>query len=153
MKHALTLLVTLAALPLAAPAATYRWVDGNGRVNYGDAPPPAAREVRQLDEAAGRVSTIEAVPADQLQRDRERVLQARVERLERELDDLRRAPAVVPVAMPQPYYNPAWPIGYGGFYPYAFPVAGFGHRPPFRAGHAPRALPPRGGMRVGVVRR
>ena len=114
MKRALALLAA-AALPLAAPAATYRWVDDNGRVNYGDAPPPAARQVRQLDEAAGRVSTIEAVPAEQLQRERERALQARVDRLERELDDLRRAPAVVPAAMPQPYYNtyPAWPTGYG----------------------------------------
>ena len=148
MKRALALLAA-AALPLAAPAATFRWVDDGGRVHYGDAPPPTARQIRQLDEAAGRVSTIEAVPAEQLQRDRERVLQARLDRLEREIDDLRRAPAVVPVAMPmpQPYYTS--PVFYGA--PYA--VAPLRFRPAFRVVHAPRPIPPRAGIRVGVVRR
>jgi hypothetical protein len=147
MRRSLALLTALLALPLAAHAATYRWVDDNGRVHYGDAPPPAAREVRQLDEAAGRVSTIEAVPADQLQRDRERALQARLDRLEREIDDLRRAPAVVPVPVPVQA-----PVYTGAVWGAPFAVAPVRFRPPFRAVHAPRPLPPRGGVRV-VVRR
>jgi glutaredoxin len=35
-----TLLIVLSLLSLQAQAATYRWVDADGRVNYGDRPPP-----------------------------------------------------------------------------------------------------------------
>lgn len=41
----------LAALLLAAlpAAAQYRWVDGDGRVNYGDQPPSDARQLTRID--------------------------------------------------------------------------------------------------------
>jgi hypothetical protein len=87
-------------LPLALAAATYKWIDENGVVNYGNTPPAAARQVRQLDEEAGRVSTIPAVPKAQIERESDRLLRARVTRLEEELEDLRRARAAATVPMP-----------------------------------------------------
>jgi hypothetical protein len=115
------------AAPFAAHAETYKWVDTNGVVNYGNAPPGGARQVARLDEAAGRVSTIPSVPREKLERERRALLEARVERLERELDDLRRAQAAA-VAVPAYAPYPALPA-----YALAYPVVrvhGF-HRPPF----------------------
>ncbi|NMG37207.1 DUF4124 domain-containing protein [Azoarcus sp. TTM-91] len=45
---AAALLAAACAGALAQAPTTYRWVDGNGRVNYSDQPPPAS--IRQLDE-------------------------------------------------------------------------------------------------------
>ena len=38
-----TLLAAACALPLAAHAQVYKWVDENGKVRYGDTPPPKAK--------------------------------------------------------------------------------------------------------------
>ncbi len=48
---ALAAALLLVALPTFAQ---YRWVDSNGRVNYGDAPPPDAKNLSRMD---GRPST------------------------------------------------------------------------------------------------
>jgi hypothetical protein len=135
-------------IPLVLAAATYRWVDERGAVNYGDAPPAAARQVRQLDEEAGRVSTIPAVPRAQLERESERLLRARVARLEEEMEELRRARAAAPVAVPafDPYY--AYPPPFAVFAPaYALPI----HRFHFRKAHRPVHPPLRGGVSVRVT--
>jgi hypothetical protein len=104
-------------LPLAAFAASYKWVDDKGAVNYGDAPPASARQVRQLDEAAGRVSTIPAVPQAQRERESDFLLRARIARLESEIEAQRRAQVAVPVLVP--VYDPfaVQPIVRGGFTP------------------------------------
>jgi Domain of unknown function (DUF4124) len=129
-------------LPLAATAATDRWVDEKGVVNYGNAPPVAARQVRQLDEEASRVSTISAVPRAQLEREKDFLLRARIARLEEELEAQRRARAAAPVPMPvyEPYYAyPPLVAGYAPGYgvPFYWPRARIGHRPvhaPVRSG-------------------
>ncbi len=38
-----TLLAAACALPIAAHAQVYKWVDEHGRVRYGDTPPPSAK--------------------------------------------------------------------------------------------------------------
>lgn len=129
-------------LPLAAFAATYRWIDDKGAVNYGDAPPAAARQVRQLDEAAGRVSTIPAVPQAQRERESDFLLRARIARLEAEIEAQRRAQVAVPVLVP--VYDPfvVQPTVLGGFTPVFGPPhhwrrARWQHRPvhpPVRSG-------------------
>ena len=134
-------------LPLAATAATYKWVDEKGVVNYGDSPPAAARQVRQLDEEAARVSTISAVPRAQLEREKDFLLRARIARLEEELEAQRRARAAAPVPMSvyEPYYAyPPLVVGYAPGYgvPYLWPRSRLGHRPV----HAPV----RGGVSVRV---
>lgn len=134
-------------IPLALSAATFRWVDGKGAVHYGDAPPAAAREVRQLDEEAGRVSTIPAAPRAQLERENERLLRVRVARLEEEIDELRRArAAAAPIPVVDPYFGFAPPVAV--FAPaYAFPV----HRLRFRTVHRPVHPPLRGGVSVRLT--
>jgi len=135
-------------LPLALAAATYKWIDEKGVVNYGNTPPAAARQVRQLDEEAGRVSTIPAVPKAQIERESDRLLRARVTRIEEELEDLRRARAAATVPLPayDPYY--AYPPPVGIYAPvYAVPL----HRPRFRVAHRPVHPPLRGGVSVRVV--
>lgn len=145
--RAAALLVALlaAAAPVAAPAAaaeTYRWVDARGVVNYGDKPPAGAQNVRRLDEDAGRVSTIPAVPREDLARQRERLLEARIERLERELDEQRAraatAAAAPVVIVPAPVFaaGPAFvPVFVG-------PAAGvrIAHRPRFHGVFRPPAF-------------
>lgn len=46
--HTLALIALLAAAAAGPAAAQYRWVDADGRVNYGDRPPPDAKDVRSL---------------------------------------------------------------------------------------------------------
>lgn len=135
-------------IPLALAAATYKWIDERGVVNYGNAPPAAARQVKQLDEEASRVSTIPAVPRAQLEREKERLLRARVARLEQEIDELRRARAAAPAPTHafDRYY--AFPQAVAVYAPaYAFPV----HRSRFRAEHRPVHAPFRGGVTVRVT--
>lgn len=58
-------LFSLAALLLAAlpVAAQYRWVDGDGRVNYGDQPPSDARDLTRIDpRGASRDDPATALP-------------------------------------------------------------------------------------------
>lgn len=118
----LVVLLALAAAP-AVPAEIYRWVDEKGVVNYGAKPPEGAKKVKQLDQDAVTVSTVPAPPppSAQRQRQRELALEARVERLERELYEFERARATVPIVMPAyPAYAPAYPayaVGYSAFYP------------------------------------
>jgi hypothetical protein len=100
----------LFALPLATQAALYKWVDENGVVNYGDTPPAGTKEARQLDEATSSLSVFPGMSKDELARLRARDEQARIERLEREVAELRaRPPAPAPVYDAQaPTYVPAY---------------------------------------------
>jgi Domain of unknown function (DUF4124) len=140
-------LIGAGMLPFAVIAATYKWVDERGVVNYGDAPPRAARQVRQLDEEASRVSTIPAVPRAQLERENDRLLRARVARLEEELESQRRAQSALPVPVPvyEPYY--AYSPLVAGYAP-VFGVPRF--RPHARFGHRPVHPPVRSGVSIRV---
>jgi Domain of unknown function (DUF4124) len=116
------------AVPAAAHAGIYKWVDETGGVTYGNAPPPGAKKVTPLDEDNGRVSTVPGIPPEQLARQRQLELEARVQRLERELYEQRLRDAM---AAAQPYpgyagYAPGY-VGYGGYagYPGYFPAYGF----------------------------
>lgn len=92
-RTAFPVVLALAALPLAASAELYKWIDEKGVVNYGDRPPANARQARALDESTARVSVVPGLPAETLQRERERALEARAAELERELQAARRSAA------------------------------------------------------------
>jgi glutaredoxin len=50
MNRLPVLLLSLSLVAAATPAAAqYKWVDGSGRVSYGDNPPPGARNVQRVD--------------------------------------------------------------------------------------------------------
>ena len=95
-----------------ASAELYKWVDEGGVVNYGDKPPAGALQVRSLDEDRSSVSVVPGLSKEELERQRKSVEQARIERLERELADLQRAPAPVAQAQESTTYYP----GYYGYY-------------------------------------
>jgi hypothetical protein len=85
------------------------------------------------------------VPRAQLERESERLLRARVARLEDELEELRRARAAAPAAVPafDPYY--AYSPPFAVFAPaYALPT----HRFHLRKAHRPVHPPLRGGVSV-----
>lgn len=106
-------LVGAVVLPCAAQSTLYKWVDERGVVNYGDTPPPNARKTTQLDESKSSLSVVPGLSQDELARMRVRSEQAKVERLEREVAELREhastPPAPAREALP-PTYVPAYPV-------------------------------------------
>lgn len=108
-RSLLVTLFLLAALPLAAHAGLYKWVDENGVVNYGDAPPADAKKATLLDESTSSLSVFPGMSKDELDRLRNRSEQLRVERLEREVAELRaRAATPPPAPEAQPAYAPSY---------------------------------------------
>lgn len=93
-----------ALLGIAAPAAaqTYRWLDPEGRVHYGDAPPAQARELRALNAERSTLSVVPGLSKEDLEAARRRSEQARIEQLEREVAALRDRPAPAPTTIVVP---------------------------------------------------
>jgi Domain of unknown function (DUF4124) len=92
---------TLFAAP--ALAQVYKWVDEKGLVNYGDKPPAQGKGSQPLGEGSGSVNVVPGIPKEELDRLRQQGEQQRLQRLERELDELRAQlssrPHVVPEAV------------------------------------------------------
>jgi len=132
-------------VPLAgggAIADMYRWVDAKGVVNYSNIPPPAKANAKRIADTEPTVSVIplpERPPAVQREAN-EAALVRRIEQLEDELAQLRRA-----AAQPPAYARYAAPpmVGYAEYsWPIAYPVPvypwpirpGKSHHAGFRAG-------------------
>lgn len=109
-------LLSAAAMPFAAQAGLYKWVDEQGVVNYGDTPPANAKQTKQLDESASSLSVVPGLSKEEMAQFRERLADARIERLERELEELRARgtpPPPVPAYDTQVVYGGAyWPLHY-----------------------------------------
>ena len=107
MRIAFFLAGALAAAALAAPplarAEIYKWIDEKGVVNYTNIKRPAGvKNVERFEEE--RISTVPAaVSSEQIAARREVELQARVERLERELYDGQQGAAQISGGY-DPYY-------------------------------------------------
>jgi hypothetical protein len=102
------LALTLAlGLSLQASAGTlYRWVDARGVVNYSSEPPPAGAKVQAVTEQpVSSYDTSAALAATERQN---RELQARLDRMQREVDELKaRAATPTVVYAPAPAAQPA----------------------------------------------
>lgn len=107
----LSLLAGLAS-PLATRAELYKWVDARGVVNYGDQPPGHAKNVKPLDPDASNLSIVSGIPAQELERKRERDAQARLEQLENEVKALRNRELALARARPI-VVEPAEPVEVG----------------------------------------
>lgn len=141
------------AVPLAAQAEIYRWVDDRGVVNYSSTKPEGVKKVAQIAEDSGRVSTVPGLSQELVAQQRQLELEARIQRLERELYEQRARDAMA-AAQYSAYLYPGYSSGYAA-YP-AYPVFGYGFvaaRPVFprhvRAvvPHAPVRHAPARGMR------
>jgi murein DD-endopeptidase MepM/ murein hydrolase activator NlpD len=110
------------AVPPVARADIYRWVDEKGVINYSNKRPDGVKKVERFEETL--VDTAPAIPKEELARQRELALAARVERLERELYEARRADAMAAAAPAyDPYYSGYAP--YPGYAAYGYPVYGY----------------------------
>ena len=123
----------LLAAPLAATAQVYKWVDEKGVVNYGDKPPPQSKGAQPFAEGAGSLSVVPGIPKEELGRMRELEAQQRIQRLEREVDELRARQSAQENAVPEvvttEVYVPVYGYGYPRW-PRRPPGAGPpGHRP------------------------
>ncbi|MCL4801508.1 MAG: DUF4124 domain-containing protein [Burkholderiales bacterium] len=134
------------ALALALPAGSsaadmYRWVDQRGVVNYSNVPPPAPVRATRIADAEPTVSVIPppARPPEARRAAREAALERRIEQLEDELAQLRRA-ASAPAYLPYPAAPAVTYADYGAALVYPVPVWPAGVKP----------LPPR--SRFGHVR-
>ena len=155
MRVKMSLVSVLAAAAIAVPGAVhadvYKWVDEKGGVTYGNMPPPGAKKLTQVDEDYGRVSTVPGISPELIARQRELELEARIQRLERELYDQRARDAMAAAQSYPAYPYPAYYSGYAG-YP-AYPIYGYGlvaARPVFPR-HV-RAVVPRAPVRHAAAR-
>lgn len=107
MRIALLLAGALAAAAFAAPFAAradiYKWIDEKGVINYSNIKRPAGvKNVERFEEE--RISTVPAaVSSEQIAARREVELQARVERLERDLYEAQQSAAPIGAGY-DPYY-------------------------------------------------
>jgi hypothetical protein len=92
----------LGASPVPAAAQLFRWIDERGTVNYGDTPPANARQVTPLNPDKSGVSVVPGLTREDLDRAKKRSEQARIERLEREVDALREDSGNRPPPPPPP---------------------------------------------------
>ena len=101
--HALLATALIAALALPAAAGTlYRWVDEKGTVNYSSEPPPAAKGVKVQTLTPPPVPSYDGAAALAATERQNRELQARLDRLQREVEELKQARAVASAPALQP---------------------------------------------------
>jgi len=107
-------LVSAATVPLAAHAVLYKWVDEQGVVNYGDVPPAGAKKATKLDEKSSSLSVVPGMSKEEMADFRERLAQGRIDRLEREVEELRAREMAPP---PAPAYDTPQVVYGGGYWP------------------------------------
>jgi hypothetical protein len=81
-------LVGALALPALVHAQIYRWVDDQGVTNYGNKPPPSAAGLTPLTDGESRLSVIPSPRSQPALAARERDLESRIARVERNRDAL-----------------------------------------------------------------
>ena len=104
--------LTLIVAPNAAMSRLYRWVDDAGSVHYGDTPPKRAKNVRPVGNDSGSVSVVPALPKEQIARLREREDEQRLQRLEREVEELRARELARANAQPEVIYTDVYVPAY-----------------------------------------
>jgi hypothetical protein len=107
------LMAVLTAAGLAQPAAAgtlYRWVDARGVVNYSSEPPPADAKAQAVTQQV--TSSYDADAALSAAERQNRELQARLDRMQREVNELKTraaTPTVVYAPAPAPQAAPVSP--------------------------------------------
>jgi hypothetical protein len=132
------LVAAVLAVPLSVMAQLYKWVDVDGVVNYGDLPPPNAKNVRTVGPTS--LSVVPGVSKEQMDAMRERDEQRRQEQLQRDAEEARaRASARATSSAPpelQASDDYAYDYDYGPLYGYGPPRV---RRP---GANRPRPQPP-----------
>ena len=106
--------VTLTIAPVAAMSEIYKWVEADGSVHYGDTPP--GRRTRVWSEGFGHRQRC-AGHVEEKDRLREREDQLRLQRLEREVEELRAREQAREYAQPEVVYTDVYVPAYGYWRP------------------------------------
>ena len=105
--------VSLTIAPVAAMSEIYKWVEADGSVHYGDAP-PRTKNARLVGRDSGTVSVVPGMSKEEKDRLREREDQLRLQRLEREVEELRAREQAREYAQPEVVYTDVYvPTGTG----------------------------------------
>jgi hypothetical protein len=91
----------------------YKWVEADGSVHYGNTAPARTKNVRMVGIDAGTVSVVPGMSKEQIARLREREEQLRLQRLEREVEELRAREQAREYAEPEIIYTEVYVPAYG----------------------------------------
>ena len=104
---------TLAIAPQAAMSEIYKWTESDGVVHYSNTPPPKSKNGRLVGNESGTVSVVPGMSKEQKDRLREREDQLRLQRLEREVEELRARELARDYAQPEVVYTDVYVPAYG----------------------------------------
>jgi len=124
LRLSVSWIVSTALLATPALAQVYKWVDESGLVNYGDKPPLRSKSAHPLDEGAGNLSVVPGISKDELDRLRRQGEQQRLQRLEREVEELRAQAFARLNAGPDTDYSESYVPTYG-YATYGYPIYGY----------------------------
>ena len=105
--------VALALLPGVAMPEIYKWVEADGSVHYGNTAPARGKNVRIVGMEAGTVSVVPGMSKEEKARFREREEQLRLQRLEREVEELRAREQTREYGQPEVVYTDVYVPAYG----------------------------------------
>ncbi len=91
--------------PAAAMSEIYKWVEPDGSVHYGNTPPARTKNARLVGMDSGTVSVVPGMSKEEKERLRERDEQLRLQRLEREVEELRAREQAREYAPPEVIYT------------------------------------------------
>ena len=105
--------VTLAVAPRLAMSEIYKWVESDGSVHYGDKAPARTKNARLVGNDSGTVSVVPGMSKEEKDRFREREAQLRLQRLEREVEELRAREQARDYVQPEVIYTDVYIPAYG----------------------------------------
>ena len=112
-RLAVSWIISAALFAAPALAQVYKWVDEKGLVNYGDKPPASGKDSHPFGKGSGSVNVVPGIPKEELDRLRQQGEQQRVQRLEREVDDLRAQLSSRANIVPETVYTEVYVPTYG----------------------------------------
>ena len=107
------IVATLIVAPGAAMSQIYKWTEADGSVHYGNTPPPRMKNARPLENTSGTVSVVPGISKEERERMREREDQLRLQRLEREVEELRAREQSREYSPPEVVYTDVYVPAYG----------------------------------------
>ena len=111
------LAATLVCVPGVAMPQIYKWVEADGSVHYGNTAPARTKNVRMVGMDSGTVRVVPGMSNEEKARLREREEQLRLQRLEREVEELRAREQAREYAPPEVIYTEVYVPAYGYGHP------------------------------------
>ena len=107
----------LVLVPGVAMPEIYKWVEADGSVHYGNTAPARTKNVRMVGMDSGTVSVVPGMSKEEKARLRESEDKLRLQRLEREVEELRAREQTREYAQPEVIYTDVYVPTYGYGHP------------------------------------